>query len=54
MKPVKAIFKKMEKGIDRESYEYYVDEEDFRKRNPTLFFVRLTKKTRPPVVPRES
>ena len=54
IKPVKAIFRKMENGKDRESYGYYISEEDFNERNPTLFFQKLTKKTKPPVVRRDN
>lgn len=44
---VKVIYKKMQNGKDYESAEYYESEEDFKKRNPTLIFQTLTKKTKP-------
>jgi len=53
IEPVKAIFKKMKNGKEYESEGYYVSEEDFNSRNCTLFFVKLTKKTKPPVVKKE-
>ncbi len=47
MEPVKAIFKKLENGKEYTSTGYYLDEEDFNSKNNTLFFIKLTNKTKP-------
>ena len=45
--PVKVIFKKLENGIEYASEGYYTDEADFKERNHTLFFVKMTNRTKP-------
>ena len=46
-KPVKVVFKKKVNGKTYTSYGYYVSEEDFKERNGSMTFVRLTKQTKP-------
>ena len=51
---VKATYKqKIDSKIIRESEGYYSSSEDFNLRNPTLVFIGLTKKTKPPVQKKE-
>ena len=47
-KPVKVVFKKNVNGKTHTSAGYYDSEEDFKERNTTMIFVRLTKQTKPP------
>ncbi len=53
-KPVKVRFKKLKNGHIYLSEGYYLDEDDFKKRNGTLFFEGLTTKTKPIPVKKES
>lgn len=49
----KVFFKKKPDGIKRTSYGYYVDEEDWKSRNSTYIFIKLTniaEKVKPPKV----
>jgi len=53
--PVRALFKiKENSNTVRESHGYYVSQEDFRDRNPTLVFMVLTNKTKPASKKRET
>ena len=46
--PVKAKFRKINSSvIEYVSSGYYTSQKDFENRNPTLFFVELTNKTKP-------
>ena len=45
--PTKVKFKKLQNGKTYLSSGYYQNEQDFRNRNCTLFFVEMTNKTKP-------
>ena len=49
----KVIFKTKPHLKEKTSWGYYDNEEDFRSRNPTCVFVRMTKQKRKPTKPRE-
>ena len=38
----KVRFKKIPSGIERTSHGYYEDEDDWKSRNSTYIFIRLT------------
>ena len=52
-KPTKARFKKMKDGKTYLSSGYYLDEQDFKDRNCTLFFVEMTSIVKPLVVKKD-
>jgi len=45
--PIKVKFRKLQNGKTYLSEGYYNNEEDFKKRNPTLIFEEQTTKTKP-------
>lgn len=53
--PVKVQFKKKQNATKtHESHGYYTSEEDFNNRNGTLIFIKLTSKTKPEPVKRDT